>query len=181
MFIIRTRKIAFYGCAETLRRVLYDMGFTFGVRNGVRYLIEKPDVVHKRLVFLKKFVEDFKGMYVVWLDETWIFQKGSHKTREWQDEDVRSCSVRTNATGYRYIICHAGGKDGFVDGASLIHCSSKRIPDIDEDYHGDMNSEIFQKWLQKQLLPNLDKPSIIVMDNAPYHSVEVYTSKIYTH
>lgn len=33
-----------------------------------------------------------------------------------------------------------------------------------------MNAELFKKWFVEQLLPNLDKPSIIIMDNASYHS-----------
>lgn len=38
------------------------------------------------------------------------------------------------------------------------------------DYHGDMNSINFEKWLHQQLLPNLKKPSLIILDNAAYHS-----------
>lgn len=41
------------------------------------------------------------------------------------------------------------------------------------DYHHDMNAANFNKWLQEKLLPNLNEPSIIVMDNASYHSVIV--------
>lgn len=34
-----------------------------------------------------------------------------------------------------------------------------------------MNAANFNKWLQDKLLPNLNEPSLIVMDNASYHSV----------
>lgn len=33
-----------------------------------------------------------------------------------------------------------------------------------------MNEENFIKWFENQLLKNLEEPSIIVMDNASYHS-----------
>lgn len=33
-----------------------------------------------------------------------------------------------------------------------------------------MTAENFNKWLQYQLLPILEEPSVIIMDNAPYHS-----------
>ncbi|CAH2092202.1 unnamed protein product [Euphydryas editha] len=33
-----------------------------------------------------------------------------------------------------------------------------------------MDSNNFMKWLQEKLLPNIPKNSIVVMDNAPYHS-----------
>ncbi len=34
-----------------------------------------------------------------------------------------------------------------------------------------MNHGIFTKWFSKQLLPNIPKHALIVMDNAPYHNV----------
>ena len=34
-----------------------------------------------------------------------------------------------------------------------------------------MNGEIFQHWVTTQLLPLLEQPSVLVMDNAPYHSI----------
>lgn len=39
------------------------------------------------------------------------------------------------------------------------------------DYHGQMNRENFTKWLIEKLLPNIPEHSVIVLDNAPYHSV----------
>ncbi|CAG4954644.1 unnamed protein product [Colias eurytheme] len=34
-----------------------------------------------------------------------------------------------------------------------------------------MNRANFRKWVTEKLIPNIREPSIIVMDNAPYHSV----------
>jgi hypothetical protein len=34
-----------------------------------------------------------------------------------------------------------------------------------------MNGENFEHWMLTQLFPNLEESSVIVMDNAPYHSV----------
>lgn len=56
--------------------------------------------------------------------------------------------------------------NGFIPGASLIFSSNTKNP----DYHGEMNQENFLKWFENQLLKNLEEPSIIVMDNASYHS-----------
>ncbi|KAL0810586.1 hypothetical protein ABMA28_010703 [Loxostege sticticalis] len=36
-----------------------------------------------------------------------------------------------------------------------------------------MNASNFNKWLREKLIPNLTEPSIIVMDNASYHTVQV--------
>ena len=38
------------------------------------------------------------------------------------------------------------------------------------DYHQDMNSDVFESWLEKQLLPNLPQKCILIIDNASYHS-----------
>ena len=36
-----------------------------------------------------------------------------------------------------------------------------------------MNSENYCKWLKNEVLPKLESPTVIVMDNAKYHSVEI--------
>jgi len=41
------------------------------------------------------------------------------------------------------------------------------------DYHDQMNWDNFSKWFIHQLLPNIPKNSLIVMDNASYHNVLV--------
>lgn len=40
------------------------------------------------------------------------------------------------------------------------------------DYHDQMNAENFTKWPTEKLIPNIPRNSMIVMDNAPYHSKE---------
>ncbi|XP_064122696.1 uncharacterized protein LOC135226945 [Macrobrachium nipponense] len=36
-----------------------------------------------------------------------------------------------------------------------------------------MNHQVTEKWLRSQLLPNIPPESVLVMDNAPYHSVKL--------
>ena len=38
------------------------------------------------------------------------------------------------------------------------------------DYHDEMNHQTFEEWFGDSLLPNIQNNSIIVMDNASYHS-----------
>lgn len=71
--------------------------------------------------------------------------------------------------GQRFIIVHAGGNYGFVENACLIFKSQTKSG----DYHDDMNHTNFKKWVLEKLTPNLKKPSLIVMDNAPYHNTSV--------
>ena len=46
-----------------------------------------------------------------------------------------------------------------------------------KDYHQEMNGDCFNDWFEHQLLPVLDNPSVIVLDNATYHNVRVLGTK----
>lgn len=108
-----------------------------------------------------------EGRSVVLLDETYIHASYSVK-KCWQTEDEKG--VLTNdSTGSRWIIVHAGGEMGFILNAQLIFKSQSKSG----DYHDDMNKTNFMKWLQEKLIPNLPSNSLIVMDNASYHTVTV--------
>lgn len=66
--------------------------------------------------------------------------------------------------GKRLIITHIGSEDGFVESGLLVFESKKT-----GDYHQDMNSEVFEGWFSK-MLDVIPDGSVIVLDNAPYHS-----------
>jgi hypothetical protein len=57
----------------------------------------------------------------------------------------------------------------FFSGASLIFVAGTKSG----DYHDSMNGENFEHWMSTQLLPNLEEPSVIMLDNASYHNVLV--------
>ncbi|PZC74286.1 hypothetical protein B5X24_HaOG200819 [Helicoverpa armigera] len=83
---------------------------------------------------------------VTYLDETWI---NSHYTvrKCWQNSSDASVMKNTNP-GQRWILVHAG------------------------EYHDEMDTINFVKWLNEKLLPNLPPNGIVVIDNAPYHSTQ---------
>lgn len=102
---------------------------------------------------------------VIYLDETYIHS--SHTSGKcWQGEGVEGV-LEPVSKGQRYIIVHAGGDTGFVENALLVFKSNTKSG----DYHDEMNSTNFKKWIIEKLVPNLKEPSIIVMDNAPYHRI----------
>ena len=72
--------------------------------------------------------------------------------------------------GTRFIICHIAGKNGFVPGAGLVF-HERNV--VFEDYHKSMTADLYEKWI-KGLVTGADRKippnSVIVMDNAPYHS-----------
>ena len=51
--------------------------------------------------------------------------------------------------------------------AKLVFKSTRKTG----DYHGQMNHKLFSKWFSEQLLANMPKNSLIIMDNAPYHNI----------
>jgi transposase len=41
----------------------------------------------------------------------------------------------------------------------------------DGDYHQEMNSFVFLEWFENQLMPAMNNPSLVVLDNASYHNI----------
>ncbi|CAH1978972.1 unnamed protein product [Acanthoscelides obtectus] len=157
----------FDGSATSLRRLLRDLGFKWLKDNPRRGLMELPSTALKRVEFLRQYNQaKVEALYqFVFLDETWIFQNGTIG-RSWQNGNQKSVkAIKTD--GKRYIILHAGNENGFIEGSEAIFSSKTKL----SDYHGEMNQDNFLKWFQQQLLEKLESPSMIILDNAPYHSM----------
>lgn len=60
-----------------------------------------------------------------------------------------------------------GTADDFVEGSFFCFA----VNNTTGGNHGEMNGQLFLLWLTTQLLPILEQPSILVMDNVPYHSI----------
>ena len=59
--------------------------------------------------------------------------------------------------------------DGWVNNALFL--AAKHIDESKVDYHDDMSGDVFFQWFTETLLKNVPNKSIIVLDNASYHSV----------
>jgi hypothetical protein len=71
--------------------------------------------------------------------------------------------------GQQLIVIHAGGEQGFIPNAYVrFRCHQKT-----GTYHSDMNYTNYKKWLKEQLINNLLQNSILVIDLAPYHNVQL--------
>jgi hypothetical protein len=102
------------------------------------------------------------------LDETWVdtYHTAFHQWTPPNPSDARKIPLNK---GQRFVILHAGCKTVFfLSGCELVF---KTLSTDGRDYHSEMNSVIFNKWLEEQLVPALPPKSIVVMDNASYHSV----------
>ena len=161
--------INFSGGRTTLWKIIRQIGFRFKKCGSKRKLLmERYDIVAWRHRYLDVLRQNrTEGRPVVFLDETYIHASYSVK-KCWQTEDEEGV-LKSDSTGARWIIVHAGGEMGFIPNAQLIFKSQSKSG----DYHDDMNKTNFMKWLKEKLIPNLPPNSLIVMDNAPYHTVTV--------
>lgn len=158
----------FNGGKTTLSALLKKIGFKYCATNKRQILMERGDILLKRYDFLREARKITDWDNVVFLDETWL--NANHTlSRIWTDNTSASTSKAPMGKGSRLIICHAGSAgNGFIENG-LLAFQSKNT----KDYHEEMDANTFKEWFTTQLLPSLAEPSIIIMDNAPYHSAQV--------
>lgn len=73
--------------------------------------------------------------------------------------------------GSRLIVCHAGSATtGFIPHSKWVFRSRQKKTQY-ADYHSEMNAESFRDWFVNQFLNHLEERSVIIMDNASYHSI----------
>ena len=104
---------------------------------------------------------------IIYLDETW-FDTHDTPSSGWDDSSGKCVTRAPSNRGKRITILHAGSEDGWIPNA--LSLSSKNISESCVDYHEDTTAEVFEDWFGTKLLPNMPPNSVIVMDNASYHS-----------
>lgn len=153
---------------STLWRVLKINGFKYKDINKRQVIMESSRICKWRydyLMAIEKYRQEERNIY--YLDETWydthdIVRKG------WNDNSDRCKLDVPPSRGKRVIILHCGSANGWVEGAALL--SAKNIKTCSLDYHQDMSATLFENWFENTLIPKLEANSVIVLDNAPYHS-----------
>ena len=166
---------------KTVSRLLKDMKFKFMKRSRSAVLIERPDIIawrHRYLRQIKLYRQANRKIY--YLDETWV-NAGHTVKKVWHDTTAEEQPRRAwfaglttglkepSGKGGRIIVVHCGSEDGFVADAGLVYQAKKGVG----DYHEEMDGPRFTRWFNEQLLPNVQPQSVIVMDNASYHSVRL--------
>lgn len=160
----------------TFYKIFKSIGFKFLKRNLKNCVTERDDIINWRrdyLIKIKKYREE--GRKIFYLDETWV-NEGQTSSKIWCDTKIMSAKQAfldglsiglksPSSKGRRLIVGHVGSEDGFLENALLVFESKKS-----GDYHQDMNGDVFINWF-KNVIQLLPEKSVIVMDNAPYHSV----------
>ncbi len=154
----------------TLWRTLNRWGFTYGIGKRRSALKERDYVILARRRYLRQKRSNRKpdGSIIrpeVFLDETFINKNHSNQFTWYFDEDGPDVN-KPSGKGERLIVINAITCDGWIDNAQLVFEAKKKTG----DYHGQMDWGNFSKWFTEQLLPNIPKNSIIIMDNASYHN-----------
>ncbi|KAK3883820.1 hypothetical protein Pcinc_005894 [Petrolisthes cinctipes] len=135
-------------------RLIHDMGFRY---KTYLYVIA--------LRALRRHREE--GRQVVYLDETW-FTTRMNQSLELVNNTQPATSITNSITreGESFLVVAAGIAGGFIENSFLCFPAKN----TSGDYHGEMNGELFLRWLRSNLLLSLAEPLVLVIDNAPYHS-----------
>lgn len=152
----------------TLQKILKSMGFTYRNINKRQILMESLRLRNWRFEYLQQIKQyRVEKRPIIYLDETWY---DTHDTvsRGWVDLSTKCQTKAPSNKGKRITILHAGSENGWIPNCLLL--SAKNIKDSNLDYHEDTTAELFENWFKDVLLPNLQENSVIVMDNASYHS-----------
>lgn len=153
---------------STLKEILRKTGFKFKKAKSRNILVENPRIEQRRFRYLHQ-IETYRleKRNIVFIDETW-FNVVDKTCKSWFDSTAASSvKSRRSGKGQCIILLHAGGENGWVSGAQFV-LHTKTSGNC--DYHQDIDSYNFEKWFAEQLLPALPSGSVIVMDNASYHS-----------
>lgn len=163
---------------DKLWKTLKEMNFEWETQNRKSLLIEKQEIIswrRKYLRLIKKYRNENRKIY--YLDETWV-NEGHTVKKMWQDKNIKSSRQAfleglstgikpPSGKGKRLIVTHIGSEDGFVEGGLLTFQSRHT-----GDYHEDMNADVFEEYFE-QMLDLIPPGSVIVLDNASYHSRKI--------
>jgi len=160
----------------TLYRALANRcGISFSARKNNYYkrLRENPANVQRRAQYLKHlFMYEAQNREFIFLDQTWM-NKNMMATRCWTDGTVDCEPDAPPGKGARWIVIGAGGRSGWIRDSFVMWKGNIKS----EDYHHEMDGEIFEDWFNRRLLPNVPPNACIILDRAPYHTLLTPESK----
>lgn len=127
------------GGKNRLSKLLRELCFSWATCSPDRkILMERTDIVNRRITYLRSVFRYRKaGRDILYVDETYV-NSSHHATKCWKSNDV-GMNVPIDK-GDRYIIVHAGSKDGFIPNAKDVFKGNSSKG----DYHAEMNGTKFE-------------------------------------
>jgi len=141
----------------SMYRLVYDLKFSFDTPRRKNTILF-DDLAECRRKYLRRMREcRSANREIVYVDETWI-----------TCERELSSFKRAPSSGKdeRWILLHAGGKNGLVPGCVCIFPSEKS----NTGYYQELDGPSFESWFRVCLLPNIGPCSVIVLDDAACHT-----------
>ncbi|EFP10917.1 hypothetical protein CRE_31020 [Caenorhabditis remanei] len=169
---------------------LKGMGFTYKGLDVNTVVDERSDIIWNRKFYLgKKKNYDEENYYIASTDETW-FHDGMGAKRGWQmansssykrarmaDMSTPMAGPRKAKTRGKRAICLATlTEDGVLPDSDLVIISGVNPENQNEDYHQDMCSDTYEKYIRKvvplvkQAADKKNRKAALIVDNAPYHN-----------
>uniref|UniRef100_A0A8R1IFY0 Tc1-like transposase DDE domain-containing protein n=1 Tax=Caenorhabditis japonica TaxID=281687 RepID=A0A8R1IFY0_CAEJA len=176
---------------RVLTYVLGGMGFCFKKKTHNPNIEEREDLRAMRIKFLEKMQRLREaGSYFCYFDETWIFagmvleygwqvrEADPYKRAREIDKKERLPGPPKGASrGKRGIVAAVLTMDGVLPGSEKVWVSNVRASERREDYHQEMNAELYEKYMLNDVIPALvrvaaaaNQPPVLIIDNAPYHN-----------
>ncbi len=155
---------------RTMQRHLIRMGFCWSrTKKQTRSLRESDRIRQQRHDYLYEIRKNHnspanKHYRLVYLNESFLHHHHGAQFSWFSDGDFVE---RSAGKGRRWCFIHAVMEKGLLENTLLIFEGKKSKG----DYHQQFDHLVFQKWFQEQLLPNLPKRCLIVMDRCPFHMV----------
>ncbi|CAI6367771.1 unnamed protein product [Macrosiphum euphorbiae] len=158
--------------------IIKNLDFVFTKFKQHSVLTESEDLIVCRRNYLndiRKYREEDRTIY--YLDET-LLNAGDfmdqvlknksvvHKHKAF-NKGIKTEVENLTGNGNHLILFHIGSNKGFLKGGLL--CFESKMSS--GDYHDEINGDHFKEWFES-ILPRLEPNSIVVMDNAPYHSIK---------
>ena len=168
-----------------LFKEIKKLGFIFKKRCLKMEIYQRLDIVARRHEVLRELTDLRQaGYHIFYQDETWC---NANHTKEyvWQletEDDQTDIIANTkwhgglnvpSGSGKRLIINHIGSENGFLEDCGEVFEGNKNSA----DYHHEMNAPHFENWWEVKVLPALSNQSVVVIDNAKYHSRQTEESK----
>ena len=176
---------------NTLISLLHSMGYIYEYANVIGQINDEYKRARIRAFMIQYNralqLQSAGTHIIVYTDESYVHTAHA-RSMTWFNPFAEEGGdvVRPSTKGIRLAILHAMTMFGMLrvdvsacDNVDIIMTSCELIYKVDvnaEDYHDNMNGNLYMKWLRNRLLPTFaarfpDKQMILLLDNARYHHV----------